>query len=107
MRGNPTLVFQTAGQIETRFPAGNRDVNRKHRGQNMSIRFSPHFMPCNLHNLLLVREPCLNKIGLFFDSVRRQWDRGVWRALSEGSGRLVVCSLGVTRLQAVEGPAKE
>lgn len=46
-RGNSTLVFQTAGQIETRFPAGSRDVNRKCRDQNMSTRFSRHFTACS------------------------------------------------------------
>ncbi|PKU37529.1 zinc finger cchc hypothetical protein [Limosa lapponica baueri] len=63
-----SLNGKGSGQIETRFPAGNRDVNRKRRGQNMPIAFSPHFMLYNLHNLLLVREPCLHKTGLFFDN---------------------------------------
>lgn len=65
MRGNSTLVFQTAGQIETRFPAGSRDVNRKCRDQNMSIRFSPHFMLYSLHDLLLAGDPCLDQKDLF------------------------------------------
>lgn len=66
MRGNSTLVFQAAGQIETRFPAGSRDVNRKCRDQNMSIRFSPHFMLYSLHNLLLAGEPRLDQRDLFW-----------------------------------------
>lgn len=112
MRGNPTLVFQTAGQIETRFPAGNRDVNGKCRGQNMSICFSPHFMLHNLHNLLLDREPFLNKIGLFLTlrggSGIEVSGRGPSRSpLLQRSGRLAVRNLGETQLQAVEGQAEK
>ncbi|KAF2982897.1 hypothetical protein EK904_005832, partial [Melospiza melodia maxima] len=52
------------GQIETRFPAGSRDVNRKCRDQNMSIRFCPHFMLYSLHDLCFTRDPCLEQKDL-------------------------------------------
>lgn len=114
MKGNLTLVFQTVGQIETRFPAGNRDVNRmwlwvlKRRGQNPSIRFSPHFTLYNVHKAqgLHADTP---KTCLFFNNVIRGWDQGAWWGVPcpqshwfWGGQNLVLCNLG-TQLQAAQG----
>lgn len=116
MKGNMTLVFQTVGQIETRFPAGNRDVNRmwlwvlKCRGQNPSIRFSPHFMLYNLHKAqeLHANTP---KMRLFFNNVWWGWDQGAWWGAPCpqhhwfcGGQSLVLPILG-TQLLATQGQA--
>lgn len=120
MKGNLTLVFQTVGQIETRFPAGNRDVNRmwlwvlKCRGQNTSIRFSPRFI--TFIASLQPENPILTpaKYARVSAALGGTGIRGSGGAFPPPpllvlgrSGRLLGCNPGEIQLQAAQGQAEK